>query len=308
MEKDRERDTTTASVLSGRSGDSFDVPVMWTGTGALGGLGRDGALGGIGEEDESEEAMRSPSPEGPSVPGGWVDETASTGGKLRGKKEKEKEKERTVDAKVDGAHIINVSSPNSQHGHEDDVDVMPPGGLLSPEDLQRRKSQEATVHTLPIIDTRHAEEKPKEEEKRDGEGGRRGGKDGWVMVNVSGSGSNLTNKFPKDARRTPEGSTHGYGHGHGTTSPSPFPNSNDGSGAVASGEESSSSHDRKDSSKPGSITGTKSKSGFRRLFGRSEKEKDKVSAHNPLNGVGKRTRLGSITISPGKVARRSTID
>jgi hypothetical protein len=321
---DHDRDTTT-SVLSGRSGESFEVPVMWTG--GLGGVG----LGPTLEEKEEEEEEAT-SREGvasissvPAVPGGWIEESPQSSNitpKPRTTKDSgrpSQEKARTFDAKVDGAQIVNVVPP--EHESIPDGTTMVGGGA---NELQRRKSQEAVVHTLP-----------------GGSGDPK--KDGWVMVNVSGDQQrNKVSKPSAVSRRTTAtaiatatanvSSPDAASSTPPTTSeiiapPAPaFMSDALGSG---SGEESSSSHDRKDRDanalKPGSTTNnnittttTSKKGGFRRLFSRGDKDKDKEKERDKDKGSEKvspdstpgvkRLRWGPVTTEPAGGVRRSTID
>lgn len=307
---DHDRDATT-SVLSVRSGESFDVPVMWTGTGGLGAVGLGPTLEEQEEEEEETFSREVVTSSVPAVPGGWVDDAQTSKDATRRPTKDgrpSKEKERTFDAKVDGAQIVNIASEQPE--------LSPRGTtILGSDDLQRRKSQEAVVHTFPGTG---------------GAGDQK--KDGWVMVNVSGDQSrNKVTKPPTATRRVP--STSNSPPPETATPPAvvapPAPSYLNDALASGSGEESSSSHDRKDKDasalKPGITTTTTSttppagkKSGFRRLFGRDKKDKserddkdkgsEKVSPNSAQNV--KRLRWGTaVAVEPvGRGVRRSTID
>ncbi|KAG8798614.1 hypothetical protein FRC16_006914 [Serendipita sp. 398] len=291
-----------ASVMSGKSGESYDVPIMWTG-----GLGAVG-LGTTLEEREEEEAASAEgkSSPGPTVPGAWVDDSvpaspASKGSREMGKSTKKKE--RPFEARVEGAQLVTVSM---QTGSAADIATVG-------DDPGRRKSQEAVVRST-------------------------GGptkESGWVMVNVTGDqqGNKSTSSRPAPA---PPGSMPPLNPSPPSSSVMETPQLSKVAAAVTmtqepnrgsrSGDESTSSNDPTAlASKAGKANavngGTKGKSGFRKLFGRSEKEKEKEkvgtsTTSSPTPPQVKRSFWGkgissdnkSAPSAPARASQRMTIE
>jgi hypothetical protein len=317
-----------ASVMSGRSGDSYEVNVMWTG-----GLGGVGTLGTTVEEKEEEEggegetvhggaALANKTPvvsPGPKLPGGWIEDpnaaatvTQSPGKPGRGSKERE----RTFDAKIDSPQVVTVL-PSAGDIAPAVASVYGEGAAGADNaTLRRRKSQEAIVQTLAA-----------EPEKKTG------GSDGWVMVNVSGDAnknklstatarpgqgqSRVIDVSPTPVSSPPVDPHQSTAMAASSTAVATTAKANEGDQGDASAAESSSSlqpssavHNLGGHPSAGAgATPGKSKSGFRRLFGRGDKEKKQGSdkertdekvglATSPI----KKSRWGSIRKKRGGVA------
>ena len=277
----------TPSMMSGRSGESFDVPVMWTGSGGLASVAAGGSPGlvtTVKEEDETHENDQVALPTAARDSGRWIeDSAAATPGAVKTvpSGRNSREKERPFEAKVAGAQIVNVPSPSS--AQEDEFAAG--GGVLAGDAAQRRKSQEAVVHTVPGAAS---------PEKGNG----------WVMINVhadqpqsrqpeqSKAKAAATPRPPAGPLRavnamstsssveTPQPATTDRTLSTGSVPPTSY---NAGDIPSGSGGESSSSVDKPSSSSQGHAaaaggsTGaggtTKSRSGFRRLFSRGEKKR-----------------------------------
>lgn len=313
---------STASVMSGRSGESFDVPVMWTGSGGLANVGMAAAtLGTTLEEDEHEI-----SPTTPGVPGGWVEDPlakAATQRNSRDATRTSKEKERAFEAKVDSPQLVTVPSPLSVHEFAGSG-----AGPGSEQDhhLRRRKSQEAVVHNIPgASDSKESKA------------------NGWVMVNVSGGDSRPEHrKTPSTTTaRPPPGPLRAVNASPMSSSSADTPPAAAGRTPSAStvpptsyntadlpsgsGGESTSSVDK--SAAPSSIghgnTGTVTattgsaggkRSGFRRLFSRDKGEKkseERMRMGNIDESTGsspKKGKKGGEEEAPSRASRKMTID
>jgi hypothetical protein len=283
----------TPSIMSARSGESLDVPVMWTGSGGLASVGTGagpGLVTTVKEEDETHENEQPAPPAAASIPGGWVeDSSAATAGTVKTvpSGRNSREKERPFEARVEGAQLVTVPSPSSAQ----EAKFAAAGGVLNDDATQqhvlgRRKSQEAVVHTVPGAAS---------PEKGNG----------WVMINVhadqpqprqqeqSKAKSTATPRPPPGPLRavnatstssveTPQPATTSRTLSTGSVPPTSY---NAGDFPSGSGGESSSSVDKPSSSSHGhAATGTtgatgaggttKSRSGFRRLFSRDKKRSD----------------------------------
>ncbi|KIM32674.1 hypothetical protein M408DRAFT_184965 [Serendipita vermifera MAFF 305830] len=297
---------SSASMMSGRSAESYDVPVMWTGSGGLAsvGMAAAGALGTTIEEDE-----REVSPTSPGVPGGWVNDpspnaaNAAAAAARRNSREarSSKEKERAFEAKVDGAQLVTVQPASFEAAYAN-------AGILGADQTSLgRKSQEVVVQTVPGAET-------KESSKANG----------WVMVNVSGSGGESRPEHKKSSStanvRPPPGPLRAVNASPQSSSSldtpppavgrtssanmAPPTSYNLGDLPPTSGGESSSSVDN---SAPPSSTGHGNptapgttnaaggkRSGFRRLFSRDKGEKKSDE----------RMRTGAIEISAGSSPKK----
>lgn len=289
------------SIMSGKSGESFDVPVMWTG--GLGGVGLGTTLEEREEDEDANTFRGTAALPTPNPPGGWVEDPSSppvttqrprvTGKASRETTRSTKEKERTVEAKVDGAHIVTVSTPNQE------------------------APQAAVIGTTGDLasDAAASASDSKDKDKSDG----------WVMVKVSGDQQGI-----KKSTKPAAGPLRAVNASPGSmssmeTPPAAVPiksdTSNNANRASKSGDESSSSHDR--SAPPSSLahsntaprTGTKSLSGFRKLFGRGDKDKDKVGSRLNLESPTKRSRWAKVKADivptpaePARASRRMTIE
>jgi hypothetical protein len=236
------------------------------------------SLGGVAEEQEetyNPDDLTDP-PASPTVPGGWVEEpplsATSTSSKpatfrsptsLSGNFRSSKEKERSFDAKVDGAQVIN----NHPYG----------AGMNG---LERRKSQEAIVQTIPGSTTAlPATASPIDQSQRQKPQRQPKDKDGWVIVNVSGDGHSQgrdrVNRF-----------TDASGANNQPRPPARTPGKDSSTGASASEGESATAANHVMASKTslnskndGTSSPPKTRSGFKKLFGRQSKDKsDKYPA------------------------------